>query len=141
MIAQDLKYVLLAKVPKGVSTSLIFDISALVQMIRNSEDFAEVSISVITLIEVLRWIENEQKRLKSNALIEEAFEVLDVDKEVALAYLKLHFELKKRDKIVSDADALIAATAHARNETLSTLDKDFQKFEPVVKVKLLASSK
>ena len=110
-------------------------------MIRNGEDFAEGSISVITLIEVLRGIENEQKRSKSNALIEEAFEVLDVNKEVALAYLKLHFELKKRGKIVSDADALIAATAHARNETLSTLDKDFQKFEPVVKVKLLASSK
>ncbi|MHB8566423.1 MAG: type II toxin-antitoxin system VapC family toxin [Nitrososphaerales archaeon] len=115
---------------------MIFDTTTLIQTIRNGADFEEGSISVITLIEFLRGIENEEKRKESLALIKESFDVLDVTKEVAQSYLKLYFELKKKGKVVSDADALIAATAHAMNEIVLTMDNDFMKFVPMVKVKI-----
>lgn len=116
---------------------MIYDTTALIQTIRKGEDFDEGSISVITMIEFLRGIDNEEKRRKSIALIEESFDILDITKEVSLSYLKLYFELKKKGQIVPDADALIAAAAHCMNETLLTLDNDFKKFEPMIKVKML----
>jgi len=119
---------------------LIFDTTALIQTIRKGSEFEEGSISVITLIEFLRGIEDKEKRKKSISLIEETFEILDVDKEVVLSYLDLFFELKKKREMASDGDALIAATAHAKNESVLTLDRDFLKFEPMIKVNLLQPS-
>ncbi|MDG6994374.1 MAG: type II toxin-antitoxin system VapC family toxin [Nitrososphaerota archaeon] len=110
-------------------------------MIRNGNEFEEGSISVITLIEVLRAIENEQKRKRSKILIEETFDILDVDEAVASSYVEMYFELKKRGKAVSEADALIAATARTKGETLLTLDRDFEKFEPLIKVRFLPQAK
>ena len=110
-------------------------------MIRNGNEFEEGSISVITFIEVLRGIENEQKRKKSRTLIEETFDILDVDKAVATSYVEMYFESKKKGKAVSEADALIAATARTKGEILLTLDKDFQKFEPLIKVRFLPLAK
>ncbi|MDA4112395.1 MAG: type II toxin-antitoxin system VapC family toxin, partial [Thaumarchaeota archaeon] len=127
------------EIQKGVSLSLIFDTSALIQSIRRQNGFEEGSISVITLIEILRGIEDQQKRGKTIALIKDAFDILDVNEEVVQSYVKLYFELKKKGELASDADELIAATAHSKGETLVTTDKDFLKFEPFIKVKLLAA--
>jgi len=119
---------------------LIFDTSALIQSIRRGSGFQEGSISVITLIEVLRGIEDEQKREKTMALIEDAFNILDVNEDVAQSYVKLYFELKKKGELASDADELIAATAHSKGEALLTADRDFLKFEPLIKVNLLGTN-
>jgi tRNA(fMet)-specific endonuclease VapC len=118
---------------------LIFDTTALIQAIRRKISFEEGSISVITVIEVLRGIDEEEKRNKMTSLVEEAFEILDVNKEVALTYLKLYFALKRKGETASDADELVAATALSKGETLLTSDRDFLKFEPLVKVKLIPS--
>ena len=116
---------------------MIYDTTALINSIRKGSTFEEGSISVITLIEFLRGIEEDEKRKKAVALVKEAFTVFNVDEEVASGYVKLYFELKKRGQAASDADTLIAATAHAKNETLVTFDRDFLKFEPIVKIRLL----
>ena len=118
---------------------MIYDTSALIRAIRRKGNFEEGSISIITLIEVLRGIEDDDKREKTASLLEDAFDILDVDQKVARAYLGLYFELKKKGELASDADELIAATALSREEALLTSDKDFLKFEPLIKVKLVAS--
>ena len=116
---------------------MIFDSSALIQTIRKGAGFEEGSISVITLIEVLRGIDDDTKRKKTRALLMEAFDILDVNEDVMQSYIKLYFELKRKGEIASDADELIAATVHSKGETLITADKGFLRFEPLVKVKLL----
>lgn len=118
---------------------MIFDTTALIQAIRKKTDFEEGSISVITLIEVLRGVENAEKREKTAGLLHEVFEIVDMDEEVASAYLRLYFELKKKGELSSDADELIAATALSQGEELLTSDKGFLKFEPLVRVKLIAT--
>jgi tRNA(fMet)-specific endonuclease VapC len=118
---------------------LIFDTSALIQAIRKKREFEEGSISIITLIEVLRGIEDAEKRERTAELLQRAFEIVDVDWEVARAYLRLYFELRKKGESSPDADELIAATALSRGEALLTSDKGFLKFDPLVKVKLIAT--
>lgn len=113
-----------------------FDTSALIQKITKGEHFEEGSISVITLIEFLRGIEDEKKRNKALALIKESFSIPDVRENIAISSVKLNFELKKKGKIVSDADLLIAVTASVRNETLVTLDQDFRVFESMINVSI-----
>ncbi|MGI0079560.1 MAG: type II toxin-antitoxin system VapC family toxin, partial [Nitrososphaerales archaeon] len=100
--------------------------------------FEDGSISIITLIEVLRGIEDGEKREKTSGLLEQAFKVVDVNRDVARAYFKLYFGLKRKGESSSDADELIAATALSQGETLLTSDKSFLKFDPWVKVKLVA---
>jgi predicted nucleic acid-binding protein len=118
---------------------LIFDTTAVINAIRKKSNFEEGSISVITMIEVLRGIEDTEKRGKTASLLQDAFEILDVNQEVARAYLRLYFELRKKGHSASDADALIAATALSKEETLLTSDKGFLKFDPLVKVKMIGS--
>ncbi|HZW55321.1 MAG TPA: type II toxin-antitoxin system VapC family toxin [Nitrososphaerales archaeon] len=117
---------------------MIFDITGLIQAIRKKSDFEEGSTSIITLIEVLRGIEDTNKREKTSSLLQQAFEIVDVNREVARAYLKLYFELKRNGESSSDADELIAATALSQGEALLTSDKGFPKFDPLIKVKLVA---
>jgi predicted nucleic acid-binding protein len=116
---------------------LIFDTSALISAIRKKTPFEEGTISIITLIEVLRGIDDDDKREKMANLVEEAFEILDVNREVMWSHIKLYFELKKKGEMSSDADELIAATAMTKRETLLTSDRAFLKFEPLIKVKIV----
>jgi len=117
---------------------MIFDTTALVDAIRGKTVFEGGSISIITLIEVLRGIDDTEKRKKMASLIKEAFEVIDVNKEISESYLVLYFELKRKREASSDADELIAATARSMGEILVTSDKGFRKFEPLIKVKLVS---
>jgi len=107
--------------------------------VRKGLQSSGVTISIVTLLEFLRGIENDDKRRKASSLIEQTFEIIDVTKEVGFSYIKLFFELRKKGETYSDADTLIAATALSRNEPLVTMDRDFLKFEPLIKVKLLSS--
>lgn len=116
---------------------MIFDTTALIQAIRKKDNFEEGSISIITLIEVLRGIKEDDKREKTTRLLQQAFTIVEVDEDVARAYLKLYFELKKKGDTSPDADQLIAATALSQGEELLTSDKGFLKFNPLVKAKLI----
>ncbi|MEM2322822.1 MAG: type II toxin-antitoxin system VapC family toxin [Candidatus Bathyarchaeia archaeon] len=88
--------------------------------------FEPGSISVITLIEVLRGVKPE-KRDKVKKLLEESFEVLPLSNEVILKYCELYDRLKQRGEIIPDADMLIAATAIVNNIVLITMDRDFER--------------
>lgn len=114
----------------------MLDTTELILAIRGKSGFEEGSISIVTLVEVLRGIEDEDKREKTMDLLQDAFQIFDVNQEVVKGYLKLHFEMRRKGDSSSDADHLIAATALSKGEMLLTSDKGFLKFSPLVKVKL-----
>ena len=84
------------------------------------------AISIITLIEVLRGLE-DGKRPKVKGLLEESFDILSLDNEVIETYCDLYRKLKKEGISIPDADLLIAATAISRNITLKTRDEHFKR--------------
>jgi len=84
------------------------------------------AISVITLIEILRGLENG-KRVKVKDLLEESFSVQRLDNETIIVYCSLYRRLKKEGILVPDADLLIAATAISKNMTLKTHDQHFKR--------------
>lgn len=103
----------------------LLDTSILVDNLRRGV-FEAGSISVVTLIEVLRGLKPE-KRVKVKKLLEESFEVLPLSNEVMLKYCELYDVLKRRGMPMPDADVLIAATAIANDKTLVTKDRDFER--------------
>ena len=105
----------------------LIDTSVLIDNLRRGR-YEEGSISIITLIEVLRGIP-PRKRGKAKQLLEESFDVLGIDNKVILKYCELYTSLKRRGLSIPDADLLIAATAIANNLTLVSKDKDFERLE------------
>lgn len=81
--------------------------------------------SIITLIEVLRGLETK-KRPKVKGLLEESFNVLNLDNQAVETYCNMYRKLKKKGKSIHDADLLIAATAVSHDMTLKTRDKHFK---------------
>jgi hypothetical protein len=99
----------------------LLDTSVLVELLRRKKyEFA--SISVITLIEILRGVKAE-KRERVKDLIERSFDVIGLDNRVVETYCDLYDRLRERGEMISDADLLIAATAISRGLTLRTSDK------------------
>lgn len=84
------------------------------------------AISIITLIEILRGIE-DKKRIKVKDLLEESFSVQRLDNETIITYCSLYRKLKKGGVLIPDADLLIAATAITKNMTLKTHDEHFRR--------------
>ena len=105
----------------------LIDTSVLIDNLRRGR-YEEGSISIITLIEVLRGIPSE-KRDRAKQLLERSFDVLNIDNKVILKYCELYTSLKRRGLLIPDADLLIAATAIANNLTLVTKDKDFERIK------------
>lgn len=110
----------------------LLDTSVLVELLRRKKyEFA--SISVITLIEVLRGVRSD-KREKVKDLIERSFDVINLDNRVVQTYCDLYDRLKERGEVIPDADLLIAATAISRGLSLKTSDK--KHFERLKKYRL-----
>ncbi len=84
------------------------------------------AISIITLIEILRGLE-DGKRVKVKGLLEESFSVESLDNKTIETYCSLYRKLKKEGVLIPDADLLIAATAMSRNMTLKTHDEHFRR--------------
>lgn len=84
------------------------------------------AISIITLIEVLRGLE-DRKRTKVKGLLEESFSVQGLDNETIETYCSLHRKLRKEGVLIPDADLLIAATAISNDMTLKTRDEHFKR--------------
>jgi hypothetical protein len=82
------------------------------------------AISIITLIDILRGLE-DRKRIKVKDLLEESFNVQSLDNETIKTYCSLYRKLKKEGVLIPDADLLIAATAITKNMTLKTHDEHF----------------
>jgi len=103
----------------------LLDTSILVEKYEDG-GFELGSISVITLIEVLRMVKPE-KRGRVKKLLEESFEVLPLSNEVILKYCELYDILKQKEMLIPDADLLIASTAIVNNVTLVTRNHDFER--------------
>ena len=87
-------------------------------------NYAPTLISSITLIEVLRGIE-DKKRLQVRQLLEESFSVLNLDANIIEAYCRIYRKLKEDRSLLPDADLIIAATAIAHDLVLETKDAHF----------------
>ena len=103
----------------------LIDTSVLVDNLRRGK-YEEGSISIITLIEILRGV-SPRKRSKVKQLLEKSFDVLNIDNKVILKYCDLYTLLKQEGQLISDADLLIAATAIVNDLILVTKDKDFER--------------
>ncbi len=87
-------------------------------------------ISIITLLEFLRYYKNDNVRKEIKSLLESFFKIIDLTNDVVLTYCKLYASLKARGLQIGDADLLIASSALANDLTLYTFDfKHFERLE------------
>jgi predicted nucleic acid-binding protein len=105
----------------------LLDTGIIIELIRQKR-YEVGAISVITLIEVLRGI-GARKRLQAKKLLEESFEVLNLDNKTIELYCSLYQKLKSEGKSIPDADLLIAATAITQNMSLKTRDEHFERLK------------
>lgn len=105
----------------------LLDTDAIVELLRERRHEAG-AISIVTLIEVLRGVE-DRKRAKVKQLIEESFNVQNLNNEIIQTYCSLYQKLKREGTSLPDADLLIAATAIAHNMTLKTKDEHFERLK------------
>ena len=63
--------------------------------------------------------------------LEKIYTIIPLDNEVIQEYCNLYEALKRRGIRISDADLLIAASAKAKNLTLVTADKCFERLRGI----------
>lgn len=105
----------------------LLDTQNVIELLRKRR-YEAGSISIITLIEVLRGLE-AGKGAKVKELLEESFHVLDLDNPVIETYCRLYRQLKDRGPLLPDADLLLASTAIAHNLPLKTRDAHFKRLK------------
>jgi predicted nucleic acid-binding protein len=101
----------------------LLDTDFVIRLLREKR-FETGHISVFTLIEILRGLEDD-KRLQVKGLVEESFTVEGLDNKTIQAYCNLYRRLKEQGASLPDADLLIAATAISHNAILRTSDQHF----------------
>ncbi len=106
----------------------LLDTGIVIDIMENN-NYNPALISPITLLEVLRGID-DKKRPIAKQLLEESFTVLNLDNSIIEAYCKMYRKLKQEGNLLPDADLLIAATAIAHDLTLETKDAHFQRLKP-----------
>ena len=106
---------------------ILLDTDVVIEMLRKRR-YEAGAISIITLIEVLRGLRAE-KREKVKELLEESFDVLNINNQVIETYCSIYRNLKEKGVLVPDADILIAATAISNNMALKTSDKHFKELK------------
>ncbi len=94
----------------------------------DKDSYFPAFISTITLIEVLRGVD-DKKRPSAKQLLEESFSVLNLDNIIIETYCYIYRVLKEKGNLLPDADLLIAATAIAHDLTLETKDAHFQRLK------------
>ena len=105
----------------------LLDTDIIIEMLRERKH--EVgAISIITLTEVLKGLE-ARKRAKVKELLEESFNLLNLDNEVIETYCNLYHKLKEEGIPIPDADLLIAATAMSHHIELKTKDEHFERLK------------
>ncbi len=92
------------------------------------DSYSPAAISTITLIEVLRGVD-DKRRHQTMQLLKESFSVLNLDDNVIEAYCHIYRALKEKGNLLPDADLLIAATAIAYDLALETNDTHFQRLK------------
>lgn len=105
----------------------LLDTDAIIGLLRERR-YEAGYITVITLIEVLRGIEDE-KRTDIKGLLEESFNVVNLDNRVVDTYCTLYNKLREKGETIPDADLIIAAAAISRDLSLKTGDKHFERLK------------
>lgn len=105
----------------------LLDTDVIIRLLRERR-YEAGSISIITLIEVLRGIEAE-KVDKVKELLEESFHTISLNNEVIKTYCSLYRKLKEEGTLIPDADLLLAATAISHNIPLKTGDEHFKRLK------------
>ena len=103
----------------------LIDSDALINDIKKGT-IREGTISVITLLEVLRGVP-DAKRREVKELLEASYHVKGLDNEVVLRACSLYGEVKRAGEPVPEADLIIAATAIASDLPLETGDTHFKR--------------
>ena len=105
----------------------LLDTDIVIELLRERK-YETGCVSVLTLIEVLRGLE-AGKRVQVKKLLEESFNIENLDNAAIETYCDLYRNLKKKGASIPDADLLIAGTAISRNMPLKTRDEHFQRLE------------
>ncbi len=88
------------------------------------------AISTVTLLEFLRGVPGEERRVAFLKGLQKLFKIEPVDDLVVLTYCKLYRALRRNGELIEDADLLIAATAIAKGYVLWTKNiKHFERLE------------
>jgi predicted nucleic acid-binding protein len=105
----------------------LLDTDVVIELLRQKR-YEEGSISVITLIELLRGLEARKRPQVKNRL-EESFNVEDLDNDTIETYCNLYQKLTDQGAAIPDADLLIAATAMTQSIALKTRDEHFKRLQ------------
>jgi tRNA(fMet)-specific endonuclease VapC len=85
-------------------------------------DHPQLSVSLITRFEILRGL--KAKRASAQLAVFDAFcsknEILAIDDSIIVRAAEIYAELHSRDRLIPDADILIAATALKHGLTIAT---------------------
>ncbi len=109
---------------------ILIDTDILIEYFKRKklEEFIGNSISVVTLIEFLRGAK-DPKTVKE--IFEEAFNVINIDNQIIIKYTEIYQALRKKGKILSDSDLLIASTSIVKEIPLLTKNiKHFERLKP-----------
>jgi len=106
----------------------LLDTDAVIEQLKDTQ-YEPGYITVVTLIEVLRGIE-EQKRNVIKKLLEESYNLLTLDNKVITTYCTLYQTLREKGETLPDVDLLIAASAISNKLNLKTRDNHFNKLKP-----------
>jgi Predicted nucleic acid-binding protein, contains PIN domain len=90
------------------------DTSILINFLKGKIKYLGDSISIISLMEVGRVIENK-RRLEVFKTLEDMFKVYPIDEKVAVEYTELDYSLREKGRLIADLDLIIASTAMAHN--------------------------
>jgi len=105
----------------------LLDTDIIIEMLRERRH--EIgAISIIALIEILRELK-DKKRRKAKKLLEESFNIENLDNRIIETYCSLYRKLKRDGVLIPDSDLLIAATAISKRMALKTRDKHFERLK------------
>ncbi|MEM2144718.1 MAG: type II toxin-antitoxin system VapC family toxin [Candidatus Jordarchaeaceae archaeon] len=112
------------------SERVLVDTSVLVEYSRTKrlELLGNSYLSTISLIEFLRYYKVEERRRRLKTLLEDIFQIVNIDNDIILTYCRLYKKLKEEGEPIEDADLLIASIAIAKDLILYTLNlKHFER--------------
>lgn len=112
-------------------TSLIVDASRnrkyALDLIMSYSGNEQIATTIITKYEMLRGVPEQYIDLVSDLL--KIFVILDFGDDSLNETVKVYQNLRKKGRLVSELDVIIAGIAAANNETLITKDKGFLNLE------------
>jgi predicted nucleic acid-binding protein len=100
----------------------LLDTDVLIEIIKKNkiEELRDAYISIITLIEFLRGIKDEEERKVAKENIEKIAKVVNLENKSILIYSTMYRKLKSKGMLIPDADLLQASIAIANNLVLVT---------------------